>query len=109
MADIVKDMATLTTIPEKSLNKFYKKMIYCMCESVAEDLLDEDIEISEMNIGIGTLYIKHSGSDIKYHFIPNDLLEKSMQQTVVNKKNLLEDLLNDALAKKFMEVYKDLC
>lgn len=109
MTDIVKDMATLTTIPEKSLNKFYRKMIFCICEGVAEDLLNEDNEISEMNIGIGTLYIKHSGGDIKYHFIPNDLLEKYMQQTVVNKKNVLEDLLNDALAKKFMEVYKDLC
>ena len=74
MTDIVKDMATLTTIPEKSLNKFYRKMIFCICEGVAEDLLNEDIEISEMNIGIGTLYIKHSGGDIKYHFIPNNCI-----------------------------------
>lgn len=110
MIDIVKDMSTLTTIPEKTLHKFYKKMVFCICEGVQENLLDEDIEISSFDIGIGTLYIKHdNAANIKYHFEPNDFFNKAMTQTVSNGANILEDTLNDALAKKFMEVYKDLC
>ena len=109
MTDIVKDMSTLTTIPEKTLNKFFRKMSFCICESLAEDLQDENIEMSAMDIGIGVLYIKVVGDTPKYRFVPNELLEKSIKQTVVNKENLLPDLLNDALSKKFIEVYKDLC
>lgn len=111
MTDIVKDISTLTTIPEKTLNKFFRKMTYCICESVQEDMLQEnENQIVELDIGIGILYIKYTdGENLKYHFEPNELLSKSLKQTVINKQNLLEDLLNDSLAKKFMEVYKDLC
>lgn len=110
MINVIKDMSILTTIPEKTLNKFYKKMTFCICEGVAESLLDPDVSISSFDIGIGTLYIKHdTASNIKYHFEPNDFLAKSMNQTVANGANILEDTLNDALSKKFTEVYKDLC
>lgn len=110
MIDTVKDMATLTTIPEKTLRKFYRKLTFCLCEGIEESLLAEDAAVSSFDIGIGTLYIKHDNPAlIKYHFEPNDLLMKSVNQTVSNGKNLLEDTLTDALAKKFMEVYKDLC
>lgn len=110
MIDIVKDMSTLTTIPEKTLHKFYRKMVFCICEGVEESLLEEDVAISSFDIGIGTLYIKHDNAmNIKYHFEPNDFFSKAMNQTVAGGANILEDTLNDALSKKFMEVYKDLC
>lgn len=102
-------MSILTTIPEKALDKFHKKMIFCICESVEESCLAGE-DISVLDIGIGTLYIKHDvQSQIKYHFEPSDMLQKAITQTVVNKQNLLEISLNDALAKRFMDVYKDLC
>ena len=110
MIDVVKDMSILTTIPEKTLHKFYKKMVFCICEGVQEGLLEEDVEISAFDIGIGTLYIKHdNAANIKYHFEPSDFFNKSIMQTVAGGKNILEDTLNDALAKTFMEVNTDLC
>ena len=54
-------------------------------------------------------YIKYLGDEIKYKFIPNSNLEKAVYNTVVKKLNLMETALNEALAKKFIDVYKDLC
>lgn len=110
MIDTVKDMSILTTIPEKTLRKFYRKEIYCICDGVHEALLEGDTDISSFDIGIGTLYIKHdTAANIKYHFEPNDILAKAVSQTVINKENPLDAMLTDALGKKFKEVYKDLC
>ena len=111
MKNIVTDLALLTTIPDKTLAKFFKKMIFSICQAVEEDILDEKnlTDITELDIGIGKLYIKHVGADIKYKFEPSELLEKALLSTVVNKKNYLEKFLDRSLNKKFVEVYKDLC
>lgn len=108
MTDTIKDVATLTTIPEKTLMKLFQKFIYCICETILEDIQDEK-EITELNIGLGTLYIKHDSNDIKYKFVPSNDLEKGINLTVTKKLNLMENTLNAVLAKKFMNVYKDLC
>lgn len=105
----IKDLATLTTIPEKTLHKMFKKMVYCICETLQENIL-EDKSITSLDVGIGTLYIKHETSEnLKYHFEPSSYLEKSLKDTILNKQNLLEDVLNESLNEKFMEVYKNLC
>lgn len=110
MIDTIKDMSILTTIPEKTLRKFYRKVAFCICEGVHEGVLSDDVSISSFDIGIGTLYIKHdNAANIKYHFEPNDILAKGVAQTVMNNENPLEPMLADALSKKFKEVYKDLC
>ena len=108
MSNIVEDVSKLTTIPEKSLVKLEQKFIYSICEQIQEDIL-EDKEMSELDIGLGTLYIKYLGDEIKYKFVPNATLEKAVYNTVVKKLNLMETALNEALAKKFIDVYKDLC
>ena len=108
MSNIVEDVSKLTTIPEKSLVKLEQKFIYAICEQIQEDILAYK-EMSELDIGLGTLYIKYLGDEIKYKFIPNANLEKAVYNTVVKKLNLMETALNEALAKKFIDVYKDLC
>lgn len=108
MSNIIEDVSKLTTIPEKTLNKLIQKVIYCICEQIQEDILEEK-ELSELDVGLGTIYIKYAGDEIKYKFIPNTELEKSVYNTVVKKLNLMETALNEALAKKFIDVYKDLC
>ncbi len=108
MNNIIEDVSKLTTIPEKTLNKLTQKIIYCICEQIQEDILEEK-EISELDLGLGTLYIKYVGDQIKYKFIPASDLEKAVYSTVVKKLNLMETALNEALAKKFIDVYKDLC
>ena len=111
MTNIVNDVSVLTTIPEKTLAKFFRKMVFCICEAVLEDIKDEANfkEISELDIGIGKLYIKHIGTEIKYKFEPSEYLEKAIIDTVSGKENLLTDFLDESLAKKFVDLYKELC
>lgn len=108
MSNIVADVATLSTIPEKTLNKLIKKVIYCSAQAVKEDCI-ADKSISELDIGIGVIYIKHYGSEIKYKFVPEENFRKVIEETVNGELNLLEDALNESLVNKFTKIYKDLC
>ena len=106
--NVISDLTVLTTIPEKSLNKFFRKIDACICESVFEDINADVGNITEVNIGIGTLYIKHDG-ELKYHFKPSEMLNTGIIDTINNNKNPLNDILTEALATKFTDLYKDLC
>ena len=111
MSNLIQDMSILTTIPEKTLAKFFRKMIFCICEEIKEDILDEnsDKEITEVDIGIGKLYIKVVGAEVKYKFEPSEYMQKAVIGTVTEKENPLVDFLDKALGKKFVDLYKDLC
>lgn len=108
MVDLVKDMSTLTTLSEKTINKFFKKISFCIAEAVHEAKIKGE-ELTEINIGFGTLYIKNDPDNVKYKFIPSNELDDGVKNTLKYDRNILEDVLNEALAKKFAEVYKDLC
>ena len=68
MTDTIKDVSTLTTIPEKTIMKLVQKFIFSICETVLEDIKDEQ-EVTELNIGLGTLYIKHVNDEIKFFIL----------------------------------------
>jgi len=108
MNNVINELSTLTSIPEKTLNKLVEKLIYVSCEDVLENVLDEK-PTSELDLGFGILYIKHSEGEIKYKFIPSEAFEKAINDTVTKKLNLMEKKLSDTLSKKFIEVYKDIC
>ena len=109
--NLIEDLSTLTAISVKNLNKLVKKATYCVCDSVQESIaLDEEITI--VDLGIGTLYIKNLGLDdgtVKYHFEPSPSLNKALKSTIVNKKNPLENLIVETLGERLMDVYKNLC
>ena len=111
--DIIKDINTLTTIPEKTLAKLIQKTIYCICEAVLEDIKKDEKPITTVNIGIGKLYIGYDPSyrenGIKFKFKPSDTFDKALGQTIDNKLNLLGDALSASLAQKFEDIYKELC
>ncbi len=110
MTNVNHDVATLTTIPKKTLDKLNDKVLYCICETIMEDMLDEK-SVSKFNFfNLFTLYIKFDDPEgIKYRVVPNETLTKNVNDTVKNKLNLLEDTLNKNLALKFAEVYKNIC
>ena len=109
MSNVIKDVSILTSIPEKTLLKLNDKVLYSICESIQEDCLAEK-DITELDFGLFTIYIKHESSDdIKFRVIFNSEAQKAITNTVNNKLNLLEDTLNDVLAKKLLNIYKDIC
>lgn len=108
MINMVEDLEILTTIPASTLKKLMTKEVYCIANAVEESMLSNE-DISEVDIGIGTLYIKHVDNEIKYKFVPSAKLNDAVKSTVVNKKNVLVDVLEPSLVNNFKTVYKDLC
>lgn len=110
MIDVNQDLSTLTTIPKKTLDKLNDKVMYCICQTIQEDILDGKT-VSEFNFfDLFTLYIKYeTPGEIRYKIIPNENLEDNVTKTVKKKLNLFEDVLNTTLAKKFDEIYKNIC
>ena len=107
MDSIVADLATITTIPMNSLQKLKEKEIYLICNSVEEMLL-QNKETTEINIGFGDLIISVENGFINYKFIPSTKLEKNLVETIVKKKNPLTSAFEEALANRIVKTYKDM-
>ena len=105
----VEDVSKLSTIPEKTLVKLLKKFVYSICSAVEEDVIQQNT-VTSVDIGLGIIHIKHlDKNNLEYRFTPNKFLEKSLNETLKDGKNPLENVLNDSLVKKLMNTYKDLC
>ncbi len=108
MRSIVEDISVLSTIPDKALYKLLDKVIYCVSDAIVEDM-NNDVDVTELDMGIGTLYIKHAEGTVAYKFIPNSDFSKAVNSTIKTGQNLLSNNLDRALVKKFLDVYKDIC
>jgi hypothetical protein len=105
--NIVSDTAVLTTIPEKTIKKIMDKMVYAIAEAVVEARITNQ-SVIELNIGLGTLFIKLEDDSIQYKFVPGEKLEESVKNSFINQQNLLEDVLDASLVNKLTNIYKDL-
>ena len=107
MNSIINDLSTITTIPMNSLQKLKEKEIYLICNAVEESTL-QGKNITEINLGLGTLVILIEGGFINYKFTPSNKLEKNLVDTIINKKNPLTNLFEEALADRVVKTYKDM-
>ena len=108
MINLTSDLSLLTTIPDKVLEKLNDKLVYCISEAVAESALAEE-EITELDVGFGTLFIKNDKFEPKFKFVPTENFMSTIKDSINNKLNSLEDTLNESLANKVVNVYKDIC
>ena len=106
---LIKDLETLTTIPEKTVNEFFKKIVYCICNDIQEEIIEKNPEILTADLGFGILYIKKTSEGLKYKFSPGEYFKKNIEATMKQKQNPLKNNLNKTLIKKFIETYKNLC
>ncbi len=84
--NLINNVATLTTIPEKYLYKLVEKSLYAISDAVAQSQIAES-KITDIDIGIGTLSIKIAANLIEYHFTPSETV-------VVDKvTNVYKDIL----------------
>lgn len=107
MFNIVEDVSKLTTIPVKSLNSLMDKFIYCIVDAVKESNLSNE-EITEIDLGVGVLYIKHTNKELKYKFVPSNKLNKCMSDMLNSGLNSLENTLELSLVDRIVNTYKDL-
>lgn len=107
----VKDLAQLTTIPDRVLNKLFDKLVYCICDAVAEALAESKEQDFTLDFAIGTfgtLSVGKLGDNITYKFVPAAFLEDSVKDTVLNEQNLLGDILEKAFVDRIANVSKEL-
>lgn len=107
MNNLVEDLSKLTTIPESVLNKLVEKIFYCISDVIEETVIEQK-KIAEIDIKIGTIYIELNLNNVRYKFIPSKEFETIVKDTVINKKNLLQDVLEKTIVNRITNTYKDL-
>nr|DAR38066.1 MAG TPA: hypothetical protein [Caudoviricetes sp.] len=107
MTDILSDLSNLTTINYKTLIRTSNIIIGCICEAIRESEVNNK-DITEVNIGIGTLIIKKEDKEFKFKFVPSDLFKKLLVSTLKNKTMPLDIILEDSLISKLTNTYKTL-
>lgn len=107
MTKLVEDLATLTTISQNALVNLNEKSLACICHCVCENILEGN-SLTEIDIGIGVLYIKCEEDKIKYKFIPSKKLEENVAFTVKNKTSPVLFEVESALKARIESTYKDL-
>lgn len=106
MVTCTSDLSILTQIPEDMLNKIFNKLIIYI-NDIVEEALVNDINEVEIDLYIGKLVLNFSNELIRYKFIPYDELKRSLHNTIINKQNLLENILDTSLCEKLKETYKE--
>ena len=101
------DLSLLTTIPKGVLEKLITKSIDTICYDVREQQL-QNSPITEVDIGIGILYIKLEDDNIMYKFIPSEVLENKVLKTVNKQYKPVCGLAEESLKKRIMNAYKEL-
>jgi len=107
MIDIISDLNVLTTIPAPNLEQLADKVSWIICDAIAEANISHK-SIAEIDLYIGKLSIYFDDENVKYRFTPSKALDASIKSTLVDGKSPLEKVIEDKLAKKIVNTYKDL-
>ena len=106
MNKVLEDLNVLTTIPLTALQALKDKGIDCIAHSVLENVLSKN-PLTELDIGIGILYIKLEDDSIKYRFIPSKKLEDTVASTILTKQSPVISRVETALKEKVESTYKN--
>ena len=104
---LVADLSTITTIPLSTLEKLFSKQQLCILHKVSENEKRGE-PITYVDIGPGTLYIKHENNELRYKFIPSKNFEKDLKEVVLSGQSPLITKVEEALKDKITNTYKDL-
>ena len=107
MNNIIEDVSKLTSINKEHLDKLVKYAIYGIIETITEDKI-QGKDVSEVDVGIGRLFIRTSGGELTYKFIPSELLLGETLKALKNSKNFFEIDIEDSLINKVTKLYKEI-
>ena len=105
--DLISDISTISTIPDKTLRKLSDKGIECICHSVLETINDDQYETS-IDIGIGTLKIIKEAEELHYRFVPSNKLEQMLVSSITTNTDPLIAHIEESLNTRILNTYKDL-
>lgn len=104
---LVNDLFAVTGVPKLTLENLITKTNLCIGHTVWESLTKSE-GITEIDIGIGVLYIKLAEDNLKYKFIPSVNLEAMLQSTITTKTSPLINSAECSINKKIENTYKEL-
>lgn len=107
MTKLVDDLSVLTNVAKYNLESMVTISNSLISHSVFESMNNHE-PYTEVDIGIGTLYIKFEDDRIQYKFVPSTKLEHLVKDTVKNNRSNLTLKVEEALGKRIMSTYKDL-
>jgi hypothetical protein len=105
--DLVSDIATLTTLPDKTLRRLCDKSMECICHNVLETLQNDELE-TNIDISIGNIKIIVENDEIHYRFIPSSKLEDMLIETLNTRNDPLITDIEESLTVRILNAYKDL-
>lgn len=101
------DLSKLSNIPEDTIEKFLTLTSYCISNTVYESLLNNE-QLTELDMGFGTLIVKHDLKDLKLKFIPNAGLEMDLNNVNSGGKPALYHKIEKAIIAKLNDLYKEI-
>ena len=106
MNDFSKDLASLTTIPRELIDKLIAIAEFNICHGVFEGITEKKNPV-ELDIGIGILYIKYEGNDVKYKFIPSQRLEEEVNEVLISRRSPIMSKSTKQLSSRIQAAYKE--
>jgi hypothetical protein len=107
MVNLIDDLSTLTTVSKTNLMEMVEHSESILCHALLESIKDKD-DYAEIDVGVGTLFIKSTDDGVKYKFIPSQHLSSVMNTTVRTKRSPLSLRIDETLGKRIMNTYKDM-
>lgn len=107
MINLVDDIARLTDVSEKTLNKFIPIANYCISHALYESQCKKE-ELCVIDLGYGEIHLKTDDNCVYYKFIPSKELEKLIIQAVTTKTSPMIFKLDTGLQEKIDRAYKEL-
>ena len=104
---LAQDVSAVTGISRLTVDNIIEKIHACVGHSVYESTVRNE-SLTEIDIGIGMLYIKLEDNQVKYKFLPSDKLSQIITFTVLNKESPLILDAEKALKTRVEKTYKEL-
>lgn len=105
--NVIKDLCVLTTIPQSNLEKLVDLAESSISHALVESALSNET-ITELNIGIGKLYITDTENGILYKFVPSREMSSVVSDALSNKKSKVVRLAEGEMKKRIENTYKDM-
>ena len=107
MTKLIDDLSTLSSVATANLVSLCRLSEAIISHSVAESMRDGE-EVTSVDIGIGTLYLKNTEDGVKYKFTPSSRMSKTIESTFKDGNSRLVYETDEVLGRRIMNTYKDL-
>jgi hypothetical protein len=104
--NLTEDLSTITTIQVTTLNKIIQKITWIIADAVENAVANKEDQV-DIDTGVGIIKIKFDNQNVRYKFVPKQVLEETIAKTIVTEQNPLKIALETSLADKMVNVYKD--